>query len=90
MVVIPDESCLDDRQLPRIAHLSGLPISPCIGVCIIDPASGFCRGCARTIGEIAGWLDFSAEQRQRILQALVERPERNQRTASISPSPACG
>ena len=76
VVVIPDESCLDDRQLPRIAHLSGLPISPCIGVCIIDPASGFCRGCARTIGEIAGWLDFSAEERQRILAALEERQQR--------------
>jgi predicted Fe-S protein YdhL (DUF1289 family) len=53
--------------------LSTIPISPCIGVCIIDPASGFCRGCARTIREIAGWLDFSAEERQRISSALVER-----------------
>jgi predicted Fe-S protein YdhL (DUF1289 family) len=61
--------------------LSGIPISPCIGVCIIDPKSGFCRGCARTIGEIAGWLDFSAEERQRILMALVER----QRPASTIP-----
>jgi uncharacterized protein len=49
------------------------PISPCIGVCIIDPRSGFCHGCARTIPEIAGWLDFSAEEKQRILAALAER-----------------
>jgi uncharacterized protein len=51
------------------------PISPCIGVCIIDPASGFCLGCARTIPEIAGWLEFSAEEKQRILATLPERQE---------------
>jgi uncharacterized protein len=51
------------------------PISPCIGVCIIDPASGFCLGCARTIPEIAGWLEFSAEEKQRILAILPERQE---------------
>jgi uncharacterized protein len=51
------------------------PISPCIGVCIIDLASGFCLGCARTIPEIAGWLEFSAEEKQRILATLPERQE---------------
>jgi predicted Fe-S protein YdhL (DUF1289 family) len=52
------------------------PISPCIGVCIIDPASGFCLGCARTIPEIAGWLDCSAEEKYRILAVLAERLRR--------------
>jgi len=49
------------------------PISPCIGVCIINPASGFCYGCARTIPEIAGWLEFSPEDKRRILALLPER-----------------
>ena len=52
------------------------PISPCIGVCIIDPASGYCLGCARTIPEIAGWLDFSPEEKRRLLETLAERKER--------------
>jgi uncharacterized protein len=52
------------------------PISPCTAVCIIDPASGFCRGCTRTIGEIAGWLGFSDAEKQRILAALPERQRR--------------
>jgi predicted Fe-S protein YdhL (DUF1289 family) len=52
------------------------PISPCIGVCIIEPASGFCMGCARTIPEIAGWLDFSPEEKERLLAALAERKQR--------------
>ena len=49
------------------------PISPCIGVCIIDPASGYCLGCARTIPEIAGWLDFTPEEKRRLLDVLAER-----------------
>jgi predicted Fe-S protein YdhL (DUF1289 family) len=55
------------------------PISPCIGVCIIDPASDFCLGCARTIPEIAGWLDFSPEEKQRLLEALAERKQQGER-----------
>jgi uncharacterized protein len=51
------------------------PISPCIGVCIIDPASGYCLGCARTIPEIAGWLDFSPEEKRRLLEILAERQQ---------------
>jgi predicted Fe-S protein YdhL (DUF1289 family) len=54
------------------------PISPCIGVCIIDPASGFCHGCARTIPEIAGWLEFSPEDKRRILAMLTERQVREE------------
>ncbi|MGA1318970.1 MAG: DUF1289 domain-containing protein, partial [Rubrivivax sp.] len=27
--------------------------SPCINVCRIEPASGWCEGCARTLEEIA-------------------------------------
>lgn len=49
------------------------PTSPCIGVCIIDPATGFCRGCARTIPEIAGWLNFSADDKSRVLAAVADR-----------------
>ncbi len=29
--------------------------SPCINVCTVDPATGLCRGCARTLQEISDW-----------------------------------
>lgn len=29
--------------------------SPCISVCEMDAASGFCLGCWRTLDEIAAW-----------------------------------
>jgi predicted Fe-S protein YdhL (DUF1289 family) len=29
--------------------------SPCINICRMDAASGWCSGCMRTIAEIAAW-----------------------------------
>jgi uncharacterized protein len=29
--------------------------SPCISVCRMDAATGWCEGCFRTLEEIAGW-----------------------------------
>ena len=29
--------------------------SPCISVCRLHPATGWCEGCARSIDEIAAW-----------------------------------
>ena len=47
--------------------------SPCIGVCELDAASGFCRGCGRRGEEIAAWGIFSDAQRQAILAQLPAR-----------------
>ncbi len=30
-------------------------ISPCMSVCVMDEGSGLCRGCLRTLDEIAQW-----------------------------------
>jgi hypothetical protein len=40
-------------QPPAVAS-TAVP-SPCISVCRIEPASGWCEGCYRTIDEIARW-----------------------------------
>lgn len=48
-------------------------VSPCIAVCIIDPRTGWCRGCYRTIAEIAGWLEMSEDERHRVVTALAAR-----------------
>jgi uncharacterized protein len=49
------------------------PVSPCIGVCTLDPATSLCRGCLRSIEEIAGWPRFDAEERRRVLAQLPAR-----------------
>ena len=49
------------------------PFSPCLGICLMDPATRTCRGCLRTIDEIAGWYDASAAEKQAILAHLSSR-----------------
>ena len=51
----------------------GAPVSPCVGVCTLDPVSHFCIGCARTIEEIARWPSLSAEEKGRIITQLPSR-----------------
>jgi predicted Fe-S protein YdhL (DUF1289 family) len=49
------------------------PVSPCVAVCIMDPETGFCRGCWRSIAEIAGWLDFTPAEKRRVVGAAAAR-----------------
>jgi len=37
--------------------------SPCISVCVTDPTSDLCYGCARTTPEIKKWSSFSDEEK---------------------------
>jgi predicted Fe-S protein YdhL (DUF1289 family) len=39
----------------------------------MDPATGLCRGCRRTLEEIAGWKDFSAAEKRAVLARLTTR-----------------
>ncbi|MBK6637225.1 MAG: DUF1289 domain-containing protein [Rhodocyclaceae bacterium] len=48
--------------------------SPCIGICQMDDASGYCIGCGRTIEEISGWSGATDQQRQATIAQLPERP----------------
>ena len=47
--------------------------SPCTSVCIIDQVTGLCGGCFRTLEEIAGWIDFSAAEKRKVIAALDAR-----------------
>jgi predicted Fe-S protein YdhL (DUF1289 family) len=49
--------------------------SPCIGVCRIDPISGWCEGCARSLDEIAIWPSANDDQRSEILARIATRRE---------------
>ncbi len=46
--------------------------SPCTGVCQMDAATGYCKGCLRTIDEIIDW-GLASESRKRDILAAVER-----------------
>ncbi|HYM32879.1 MAG TPA: DUF1289 domain-containing protein [Candidatus Cybelea sp.] len=51
--------------------------SPCIGVCILDGDTGWCRGCLRTVPEIASWPRLSRAERRRLVERLAERRAEN-------------
>lgn len=58
-----------DPSMPEIAA----PASPCLGICLMDPTTRMCRGCLRTIAEIAGWYDASPAEKHAILARLSAR-----------------
>lgn len=63
--------------------------SPCIGVCRMDPASGWCEGCLRTIDEIAAWASMSEPDKRRVWKLLgPRRTQRAERSAIPEPPPA--
>ena len=47
--------------------------SPCINICQMDAHSGLCRGCLRTLDEIAAWAGAADDQRLTVLAAVARR-----------------
>ena len=47
--------------------------SPCVGICKLDDASGYCIGCGRSKGEIADWISMNESQRDEVWLKLPER-----------------
>lgn len=59
--------------------------SPCTSVCTIDPATGWCAGCMRTIDEIAAWGSLDDRARRAVWKLLPERrAERDRRAAAAA------
>jgi predicted Fe-S protein YdhL (DUF1289 family) len=61
------------RRDERRRLLSSGPPSPCISVCQMDAATGYCIGCTRTIDEIRDWIISTPDERHRILNRIAER-----------------
>lgn len=47
--------------------------SPCIAVCMIEPKTGLCHGCGRTLPEIARWHRIDSAERLAIMDTLPAR-----------------
>ena len=48
-------------------------ISPCVGVCSIDPESDLCIGCLRFSSEIAIWPQINNERAHQIMKEIKGR-----------------
>ena len=58
---------------PFDADAPGPVPSPCISVCRMNAASGWCEGCWRTIDEIAAWSTMADEDKRAVWRALPQR-----------------
>ncbi|MDQ0394321.1 DUF1289 domain-containing protein [Labrys monachus] len=56
-------------------YLQGMQTTstPCVAICRIDPASGFCIGCGRSSGEIGAWVEMSEPERLALMACLPGR-----------------
>lgn len=50
-----------------------LPPSPCLGICIMDPRTRQCRGCLRTVEEIAAWYEATPAEKRALVAVLDTR-----------------
>ena len=53
--------------------LRGLAASPCINICQMDAATGWCAGCLRTLDEIGRWSSLDEGRRHEVLARLPLR-----------------
>lgn len=61
--------------------------SPCVSVCRIDAATGFCEGCFRTLDEIAAWGSLPDAQRQAVWDEIGRRRAASGRAVLPTPPP---
>ena len=47
--------------------------TPCDKICTVDPASGLCIGCGRSLAEIERWTAYSDAERARVMAELPQR-----------------
>ena len=50
-------------------------VSPCEKICTVDPGSGLCSGCGRSLDAIEHWVEYSGVERERIMRELPGRLE---------------
>jgi hypothetical protein len=60
-------------------------LSPCEKICIVDPVSGLCRGCGRSLAEIGRWTSYSDDERARLMNELPGRLDVMSRRAPARP-----
>jgi hypothetical protein len=64
--------------------------SPCINICRMDAATGWCEGCARTIDEIAAWSRLDDADKRSVLDLLPARREVLAKHGITSAAPPAG
>jgi len=51
-------------------------VTPCVSICEMDARTGLCRGCFRTLDEIAAWSGLDHDARRAVMAELPVRRAR--------------
>lgn len=65
-----------------------MTLSPCIRLCVVDPLSGLCAGCGRTLAEIGAWMRLTDGERRSVMDLLPARLASMQAPAKPGEAPA--
>jgi len=57
--------------------------TPCTRVCTLDPATGLCLGCGRSLAEITRWTQMSDAERAHLMAELERRRQQVSRPAPL-------
>ena len=68
-----DCASMSGRAMPAAPKTAPVVASPCIDVCAIDPRTGRCAGCLRTLDEIAAWGGLDNGAKRAVWKRLHER-----------------
>ncbi|WEF31896.1 DUF1289 domain-containing protein [Pseudoduganella chitinolytica] len=61
---------------PRPAAPLPTPVpSPCVSLCKMNRATGYCEGCLRTIDEIVAWANASDDYKRAVWAQLPAREQ---------------
>jgi uncharacterized protein len=82
-LVIERPVAIEELESRRVIEIP----SPCIGVCQLDPGTGLCTGCMRTLDEIAAWPAAGEAERLTIVQRLRARRRAAGRTSAADSRP---
>lgn len=64
---------LKDRAQQVLASDSVHVPSPCVSICVVNPNTGLCEGCLRTLNEVAAWGQLPSAQQREVWQLIQAR-----------------
>lgn len=69
---------LNKEMMTEVAKLPERPDTPCVAVCSTT-FDEICRGCGRSVVEVAHWVSMAAEDKERVWVRILAQgyPRRN-------------
>jgi predicted Fe-S protein YdhL (DUF1289 family) len=64
---------LKDRAQQVLALDSVHVPSPCVSICVVNPNTGLCEGCLRTLNEVATWGQLPSAKQREVWQLIQAR-----------------